>query len=206
VPNKFLIAGVLLFIGCFSLLAQDKNDDKKLGELPKEVIVDSLVEIRKPIDPLSPAKAAFYSAVLPGLGQAYNKKYWKIPIVIGAIGTGVYFYTSNNKEYNRYRDAYKSRLAGFTNDEFYFDSQGTKLPTPRVTLEGLERGQKFYRRNKEVSLLVLMGIYALNIIDANVDAHLMQYNVDENLSLAPHFKINEVDATSNLGLTLNFNF
>ena len=93
-----------------------------------------------------------------------------------------------------------------TNDEFYFDSQGNKLSTPRVTDEGLERGQKFYRKNKEVSLLVLLGIYALNIIDANVDAHLMQYNVDENLSLAPHFKINEVDATSNLGLTLNFNF
>ena len=211
VPNKFLIAGVFLFISCFSLLAQDKDDDKKnnnekLSELPKEIIVDSLIEIRKPINPLSPAKAAFYSAVLPGLGQAYNKKYWKIPLVYGALGTGIYFYTTNNKEYNRYRDAYKSRLAGFANDEFYFDSQGNQLKTPRVTLEGLERGQKFYRKNKEVALLVLMGIYALNIIDANVDAHLMQYNVDENLSLAPHYKFNEIDATSNLGLTLNFNF
>ena len=205
-PNKFLITGVLLFISCFSLLAQDKDDDKKLGELPKEIVIDSLVEIRKPINPLSPAKAAFYSAILPGLGQAYNKKYWKIPIVYGALGTGIYFYTSNNKEYIRYRDAYKSRLAGFTNDEFYLDSQGNQLASPRVTLEGLERGQKFFRKNKEVSLLVLMGIYALNIIDANVDAHLLQYNVDENLSLAPHFKINEIDATSNLGLTLNFNF
>ena len=129
-----------------------------------------------------------------------------LPILGCALGTGIYFYTTNNKEYIRYRDAYKSRLAGFTTDEFYFDSQGNKLSTPRVTDEGLERGQKFYRRNKEVSLLVLIGIYTLNIIDANVDAHLMQYNVDENLSLAPHFKINEIDATSNLGLTLNFNF
>ena len=205
-PNKYLIAGVSLFIGCFSLLAQDKNNDKKLEELPQKAVIDSLVEIKKPINPLSPAKAAFYSAVLPGLGQTYNKKYWKIPIVYGALATGIYFYTSNNKEYNRYRGAYKSRLAGFTNDEFYFDSQGNKLSIPRVTDEGLERGQKFYRRNKEVSLLVLMGIYILNIIDANVDAHLIQYNIDENLSLAPHFKINKIDTTSNLGLTLNFNF
>ena len=206
-PNKFLITGVFIFLSCFSLFAQNKkDDDSKLGKLPKEVVIDSLVEIRKPINPLSPAKAAFYSAVLPGLGQAYNKKYWKIPIIYGALGTGIYFYTTNNKSYNRYRDAYKSRLAGFTNDEFYFDSQGNQLTTPRVTTESLQRAQKLFRKNKEVSLLVLMGMYALNIIDANVDAHLLQYNVDDNLSLTPHFKINEIDATSNLGLTLNFNF
>ncbi len=205
-PNKFLITSVLLFISCFSLLAQDKNNDEKLGEFSKEIVVDSIIKVKKPINPLSPAKAAFYSAILPGLGQAYNKKYWKIPIVYGALGTGIYFYTTSNKQYNRYRDAFKSRLAGFTNDEFYFDSQGNQLTTPRVTTEGLQRAQKLFRRNKEVSLLVLIGIYALNIIDANVDAHLLQYNVDENLSLAPHFKMNEIDATSNLGLTLNFNF
>lgn len=204
-PNKLLIAGVFLFIGCFQLLAQDKKEDRKLGDL-KEIEVDSVVVIKDPIDPLSPAKAAFYSAVLPGLGQAYNKKYWKIPIVYAALGTGIYFYTTNDKEYKRYRDAYKRRLAGFTDDEFYFDTQGNPLSTPRVTDEGLERGQKFFRKNKEISLLVTIGLYALNIIDANVDAHLLQYNVDENLSLAPHYKLNEIDATGNLGLTLNFKF
>lgn len=155
---------------------------------------------------LAPAKAAFFSAILPGLGQAYNKKYWKIPIVWGAIGTGIYFYVTNDKEYDRYREAYKSRLAGFTNDEFYFDSNGNPLQEPRVTTDGLIRGQEFYRRNKQVSLLVTFGLYALNIIDANVDAHLMQFNVDENLSLAPHYEFNEFDASSNLGLTLNFKF
>nr|WP_255802969.1 DUF5683 domain-containing protein [Aestuariibaculum lutulentum] len=184
--------------------AQEKNNKKP--ELPKEVIVDTLVQLPQEFNPLSPAKAAFYSAVLPGLGQAYNKRYWKIPLVYVGLGTGVYFYINNNKEYNRYRDAYKSRLAGFENDEFYFDSEGNKLDTPRVTTEGLERGQKFYRKNKEISLLVTLGIYALNIIDANVDAHLMQYNIDENLSLAPHYRFNEIDATSNLGLTFNFKF
>ena len=192
--NKILTTSFIVFLFCLSLEAQEK--DKKETEMPQAVVIDSIIEIREPINPLSPAKAAFYSAVLPGLGQAYNKKYWKIPIVYGALGTGIYFYVTNNKEYNRYRDAYKSRLAGFENDEFI----------GRVTTEGLERGQKFYRRNKEISLLVTIGLYALNIIDANVDAHLMQYNVDENLSLAPHFKIDEFDASSNLGLTLNLKF
>ena len=161
-----------------------------------KITAETITEISEPINPLSPAKAAFYSAVLPGLGQAYNKKYWKIPIVYAALGTGVYFYVSNNKEYNRYRDAYKRRLAGFEDDEFF----------NKVNLDGLQRAQKFYRKNKEISLLVTVGLYALNIIDANVDAHLLQYNVNDNLTLVPHFKVNELDAKSDVGLTLNFKF
>ena len=202
--NKFLSLSIIAFLFCFSLEAQEK--DVKQEEIPEAIVIDSISEIRKPFNPLSPAKAAFYSALLPGLGQAYNKKYWKIPIVYGALGTGIYFYVTNNKEYNRYRDAYKSRLAGFTNDEFYLDSQGNQLTTPRVTTDGLLRAQKLFRRNKELSLLITIGMYALNIIDANVDAHLLQYNVDENLSLSPHYKLNEFDAKSNVGLTLNFRF
>ena len=203
--NKFVTTSIFSLLFCISIFAQDKekNDTEKL---PEALEIEEVTEIREPINPLAPAKAAFYSAILPGLGQAYNKKYWKIPIVWGAIGTGIYFYVNNNKEYNRYRDAYKSRLAGFTNDEFYFDANGNPLTTPRVTTEGLERGQKFYKKNKEISLLVTLGLYALNIIDANVDAHLLQYNVDENLSLAPQYNIIQIDATGSVGLTLNFMF
>ncbi|MGE5942708.1 MAG: DUF5683 domain-containing protein [Flavobacteriales bacterium] len=202
--NKFLAVCIFSCLFCLSLIAQEKDTIKT--KLPKEVIIDSTVVVSEPINALAPAKAAFYSAVLPGLGQAYNKKYWKIPIVLGAIGTGIYFYTTNNKEYNRYRDAYKSRLAGFKNDEFYLDVNGNQLTTPRVTTEGLERGQEFYRRNKDLSLLITVGLYALNIIDANVDAHLMQYNIDENLTLVPHYHLNEIDGKGQTGLTLNFKF
>jgi len=142
---------------------------------------------------LAPSRAAFYSAVLPGLGQAYNKKYWKIPIVIGAITGGIMVYDFNNKEYKRFRNAYKSRLAGFETDEFQ----------DLVTTDGLLEAQRRLRQRKELSLLVTVGIYALNIIDANVDAHLAQYNIDDNLSLRPHFKYNEFEDASDLGLTLN---
>lgn len=211
--NKIITAGIVSLLFCFSLSAQEPKEintedsrDLKEEEIPEVLDEEQVIIVTDDIDPLTPAKAAFYSAVLPGLGQAYNKKYWKIPIVYAALGTGVYFYVTNNNEYNRYRDAYKSRLAGFKTDEFYFDSQGRELTTPRVSDDGLRRAQKLFRRNKELSLLVTIGIYALNIIDANVDAHLLQYNVDENLSLAPHYKFNELDASSNLGLTLNFKF
>jgi hypothetical protein len=74
------------------------------------------------IDPLTPAKAAFYSAVLPGLGQAYNKKYWKINCI--CHWTSLYFYIDSNKKYNQYRDAYKRRLEGYSDDSLdYLDTE-----------------------------------------------------------------------------------
>ncbi len=152
---------------------------------------------KKAIDPLSPSKAAFYSAILPGLGQAYNKKYWKIPIVYAALGTGIYFYVDNNNKYNRYRRAYKRRLAGFTDDEF----QGIVADN-----DALIDAQEFYQRNRDLSLLLTVVAYVLNIVDANVDAHLLQFNVSDDLSLRPHIDQNAVDFTRNLGVTLNFKF
>lgn len=147
------------------------------------------------IDPLTPAKAAFYSAVLPGLGQAYNKKYWKIPLVYGAIGTSVYFYVDSNKRYRQYRNAYKARLEGVVTEDLAF------LDNNRLIA-----GQKFYQRNRDLSALFIAAFYALNIIDANVDAALLQFNVDENLSLKPVLYPNDVTMRTNVGLTLNYRF
>lgn len=198
--NKLLLCIALCV---FPILTFSQNDTKKsddLGEAENLVLKDDTV-LRTPIDPLRPSKAAFYSAILPGLGQAYNKKYWKIPIVYAALGAGIYFYVDNKNEYNRYRDALKRRYAGFTDDEFW--GSGT---TAAISDDALIRAQRTLRRNKDLSLLITIGLYALNIIDANVDAHLLQYNVDDNLAVKPHFKYNEFDATSNLGLSVNFKF
>ena len=156
---------------------------------------NNLIDDEKKV--LGPAKAAFYSAVLPGLGQVYNKKYWKVPIVYGALAGGIYYFNKNNDLYHKYRDAYKRRLAGFTDDEFYGNGS-----VPAISNDGLIRAQKSLKRNKELSILVTIGIYALNIIDANVDAHLLQYNLDDNLTLSPKINYTELDATSNLSLSL----
>lgn len=147
------------------------------------------------IDPLRPAKAAFYSAILPGLGQAYNKKYWKIPVVYGAIGTSLYFYIDNNKKYHSYRDAYKRRLAGFQDDQYQY------LDDSRLI-----QAQRFYQRNRDLSLLVTVGFYILNIVDANVDAHLIQFNVNDKLSFQPEVYLNEINYKPNLGLSFNYKF
>ena len=165
-----------------------------------EFEIDS--QIRQSImDPLRPSKAAFYSAVLPALGQVYNKKFWKIPLVYGAIGTSLYFYFDNDKTYDRYRNAYKRRLAGFTDDEFY----GPGI-TPFISEDALIRAQRTLKRNKEMSMLIAVGMYALNIIDANVDAHLLQYNMDENLSLKPVIDFDNPNCYAQAGLSLNFRF
>ncbi|MCT4630635.1 DUF5683 domain-containing protein [Winogradskyella sp.] len=194
--NKHLLFCILCFFSLSFLFAQKENDSTSIALDKEPVLIENQLFKKKEIDPLRPSKAAFYSAILPGAGQFYNKKYWKIPIVWGAIGTGVYFYLRNDKQFDRYRDAYKRRLAGFTDDEFY----GV------VSNDGLIRAQKQFRRNKEISLLVTIGLYALNIIDANVDAHLLQFNVDENLSLSPHYQYNQMENSGDLGLTVNFKF
>ncbi|MEM0577992.1 DUF5683 domain-containing protein [Flavobacterium polysaccharolyticum] len=185
--NKFLTICILTFcIGNDFVFAQDKKTE---GLVPKDTVQSN------DIDPLTPAKAAFYSAILPGLGQAYNKKYWKIPLVYAGIGTSLYFYIDNNRKYNQYRDAYKRRLEGYTDDKFsYLDNSR------------LIAGQKFYQRNRDLSALVTVGFYVLNIIDANVDAALIQFNVNENLSLKPEIYPNDVTFRPNVGLTFNYTF
>lgn len=147
------------------------------------------------IDPLRPAKAAFYSAVLPGLGQAYNKDYWKIPLVYAGIGAGIYSYSWNHMKYNDYRDAYKRRLAGFNDDEFSF------LDDRRLI-----SAQRYHQRNRDLSLLVAVGIYVLNIVEANVAAHLKQFNVSERLSMSPHVYQDDLTYKPQLGVAINYSF
>lgn len=185
--NKIIFIALFLFtVGNTTVFAQTETEAVL-------VVKDTLKS--NDIDPLTPAKAAFYSAVLPGLGQAYNKKYWKIPLVYGALGTSIYFYVDSNKKYHQYRDAYKSRLEGSVTDDLAF------LDNNRLIA-----GQKFYQRNRDLSALVTLAFYALNILDANVDAALIQFNVDENLSVRPILYPNDVTLKTNVGLTFNYSF
>lgn len=177
----------LFVIGNTAVFSQKKTDATLL--VAKDTVKSN------DIDPLTPAKAAFYSAILPGLGQAYNKKYWKIPIVYGAIGVSMYYYINSNQKYHQYRDAYKRRLEGFTDDEFSYLDENRLISA-----------QKFYQRNRDLSSLFVVGFYVLNIVDANVDAALIQFNVNENLSVRPDLYLNDVTSRTNVGLTFNYNF
>lgn len=177
---------MFFLLGTVSLFAQAKEET---------VLVAKDTTKLEEIDPLTPAKAAFYSAILPGLGQAYNKKYWKIPLVYGAIGTSMYFYIDNNRKYKDYRNAYKRRLEGYNDDNYQFLDESR-----------LVAGQKFYQRNRDLSALFVVAFYVLNIIDANVDAALIQFNVNERLSMKPEIYPNDVTFKPNVGLTFNYRF
>ncbi|MGX1929409.1 DUF5683 domain-containing protein [Flagellimonas sp. 2504JD4-2] len=195
------------------------SQEKEEGEVPpkeidsltqdlegKGITIEEVSFAKKKINPLAPSKAAFYSAILPGLGQIYNKRYWKAPLVWGAIGTGIYVYSYNNTQYNSARDAFKRRRAGFTDDEFYDingDGEG-----PDISLDALQDAQESTQRDRDLSLLITIVLYALNVIDANVDAHLKQYNVDDDLAIdfKPYLDLNPVTNQPNYGVALVVKF
>ena len=180
---KYII--IVLFFASNSLFAQQKIDDVTFK-------ADTIVV---KINPLAPAKAAFYSAIVPGLGQTYNKKYWKVPLVYGALGTTIYFFITNNKKYNTFRDIYKRRLEGFTDDDYRY------LDDARLI-----QAQKFYQSNRDLSALLTFAFYVLNIVDANVDAHLMQFNVNDKLTFKPDLYRNDATSRQNFAIVMTYNF
>lgn len=171
-------------------------------ELKKENKIERKKKLLEKYNSLSPSKAAFYSAVFPGGGQIYNRKYWKVPIVWGALGTSIYFYLDNNQQYQRYRTAYKKRKEGLQ-DEFTLDN-GVEL----ISDAGLENAQETLRKNRDLSLLTTVGIYVLQILEASVNAHLLRFDDGNVISLSPNvsspnpFKITDTA----IGLKFKYSF
>ncbi len=192
---KHKLYNIIFFLASISLFAQ--NDSITVSKEMK-IMVEETGFQKVAYDPLAPSRAAFYSAALPGLGQAYNKKYWKIPVIYAGIASGIYFYIKNDTDYNRFRDAYKRRLAGFTDDEFY--GTGT---TAAISNNRLIDAQKSTQRNKDVSIIVSIGFYLFNIIDANVDAHLRQYDISDDLSISPKLNTSNI-AQPSYGLSFRY--
>ena len=146
-------------------------------------------------NPNTPSKAAFYSSIIPGLGQAYIGKAWKIPFIYAALGASLYYFDLNNKEMNSYRTAYKRRLNGFFDDEYL------ELARP-ITTEQLLLGMDFHKNYRDIAIALTALTYMLNILDASVSAHLLQFNVNEDLSISPNLFMNK--NTTGLQIALKF--
>ncbi len=192
--KSILVIGFLLIYA----FAKAQSDDAII--VNEETI--STLKSQDPFDPLRPAKAAFYAATLPGLGQAYNKDYWKLPIVYGALGTGVFFAIDNDKEFKRFRNAFKDRLAGRIDEFTIVNEDGTTTET--FTDDGLIDSQDFFRRRKELAILITAGMYVLQILEANVDAHLSQYNVSDDLTFAPDIHTDDLGQAFRYGFKLTY--
>jgi len=142
----------------------------------------------------SPHKATIYSALVPGLGQIYNKKYWKLPIIYGATGIFIYAFDFNNDQYHKYKNAYADM-----NDGKIINFEGI---TDAATLK---RAKDKYERDRDLNVIILAGIYMLNIIDATVDAHLFDYNINDDLSLNVQPTINKTYDNQNvIGISCSF--
>lgn len=124
-----------------------------------------------------PKKAATMSAILPGFGQAYNKKYWKIPVVYALFGGVGYAFYSNNQQFQFYKKNYIARVDGdpTTVDEFVNYSD-----------DNIKSQMEYFHRYRDLSAVGIFVVYVLNIVDASVDAHLAKFDVSDNLSL--HFQ------------------
>jgi hypothetical protein len=144
----------------------------------------------------SPHKATIYSALIPGLGQIYNKKYWKLPIIYGATGILIYAFDFNNDEYNKYKNAYSDMDAGLITQFEGFNDK-----------EALLRIKDNYRRNRDLNVILMAAVYLLNVVDATVDAHLFNYEINDDLSFNVQPAINKtVNYQQTYGLALRISF
>jgi len=160
-----LVFTLALLTSQVTLCAQASNTNS--------AITDSIAPVEKGH---SPKKATIRSAIIPGWGQAYNRKYWKMPIIYAGMGALIYFAYDNNQLYQEHREQYLFRVD---------DDPNTVDDFPNASDAELLDAVNFYRRNRDLNVIMAFGVYALNIIDATVDAHLFNFNakINEDLSV-----------------------
>ncbi len=194
---------LLLFLGLLSsqLKAQDAQDTTDvLISSQDTLIVDSNEPVEVVIDTLEnrPNTAALYSAALPGLGQAYNKKFWKIPIIYGGGLVVGYYINYNHQLYKQYRDG----LIAF------IDQDDRTVPfDPRLTQDDYQRAVDYWRRNRDLLMIGALVLYVAAIVDAHVDAHLELFTVEDDISLNLEPSFNTTAMHTNLyGVSLKLRF
>ena len=187
---------LLSFVFCQSLSAQtifDSTGKIIVGSAKENKKIDSLIKNH------SPRKAAIKSAILPGWGQAYNHKYWKIPIVYAAVGTTGYIFFHNLVTYQDLKLAYRVKY----NIRTKKDSTDYSKVKPRLLLyeeESLRFNRDQFRQSIDYSVLIFMLAWGLNVVDATVDAHLKAFDVSPDLSL--RFKAGHSSFAGTNGISL----
>lgn len=177
---------ILLFSFLLAFL-NTSAQEKEIVVPPKDtgvVAVPSSAVVKKDsVNKRTPGKAALRSAIIPGWGQAYNKKYWKIPIVYGALGvtTGIFIYNYNN--YRETRFAYKVKYNMRVNHTDTALFTQIKPHLKPLSEESLRFYRDQFRRDIDYSALVFILLWGLNVVDAAVDAHLKTFDVSPDLSL-----------------------
>lgn len=187
-PVRLLI---VLFLSLLSCAIQAQESLSNINKTTKDSIQKQRVH--------SPKKAAVLSAILPGAGQIYNRKYWKVPVLAAGAGALVYGFQFNQKNYTLFKTELIHRQSGAIEINAEFGN---------LSNSNLNELQEFYRRNRDLTVVGMALLYALNVLDATVDAHLFDFNVSEDLSLniRPQtlYSVTTSMPIAGLGLTLNF--
>jgi hypothetical protein len=164
---------ILFFTTGFSAFSQKSTIDSAKVIVPKAVH--------------SPRKATIYSAVFPGLGQIYNRKYWKVPLVYGGFATLGYFINFNNEQYTTYKQAYSDLIDKdpYTDSYLKLKVNPSLLQPDRISnfTEALRRQKDYWRRNRDLVVIGTVVFYAVNIIDASVDAHFFNFDISDDLTI-----------------------
>lgn len=136
----------------------------------------------------SPRKATIYSAVMPGLGQIYNRKYWKVPLVYIGFATFGYYIDWNNDQYVQYKQAYADIVDDDPNtnafEKLNFEGRWdlNNASQRNQFKDALKRAKDYSRRNRDLVIISTAAFYALNIIDASVDAHFFDFDIGDDLT------------------------
>ena len=213
-PRRFLfLLGILLSLAFQQTEAQNVVFDTVGNAV---ITADTVVKQQKPVKtakakkPHSPTKATIMSACLPGLGQVYNGKWWKVPIVYAGLGGLGYLVYSNYSEYSAYLHAYEFQTGNLP-EGVTLNAHETELAN-KYSSSQLQTYKESYRRDFEFYTILTVAWYGLNILDACVDGHLYNYDISDDLSLSvdPYLRPTEPPiktpqyAQVGLSFTLNF--
>lgn len=190
--NKAIAVFILIFQVNATAYGQVVNDSLR-ATLPEET--DNIILTPSKIK--DPKVATLLSVILPGAGQAYNEKIWKVPIIYGGIITTAYFVEFNNRRYQKFKDAL----------EIVRDPSLGTNPFPNLNQDGIIRNVDYWRRNRDLCYLIFGVIYVLGIVDAQVDAHLSGFDVSDDLSWKIEPSYESLTAGGNaIGLSFKLNF
>ena len=190
---------LIFFLGLIFLLLFGSSNNAISQQLVEAdtVAVESIVKVH------SPHKATMYSVMFPGLGQAYNKKYWKIPILYAGIGATIYAINWNSKNYKKYKSGFRDFSQFY---DYKYQDEGLETPIVEPSSKSyedlidrdfsdtdksfdnwfqtqLQNKKDSFKHDRDLSYIILLGVYVLNIVDAAVDAHFTNFSVDDNLTI-----------------------
>ena len=173
-------------------------DENIIEDSSYTVAVNKKIKKQKKLDTThySPKKAAIWAAACPGLGQIYMKKYWKLPIVYGVLGTVIYFVASNGKKLKEFNGYIRN----------VYDSVPNPAPYTNIELAQIESFRNTYRKNVQLASFGTLMAWGLSVVDAVVDAHLHSFDISDKLTMKIKPELNYSNFTYYTGIGVHLNF